>query len=456
MIVQKSTSMPFSWRWALLGVACLLTLGYAIKRDIRFDKEYPGDLRNRITGARLVKDGRSPYFYKWKKGDGLRYYDPSNFDTWHPANMTSTPVLYRLLTPLIELPQSQISKWWLMIEYLMLGSITLFAFFLAKTTGQKQVVLLISLLFLMTNAWKQHVLFGQTYLCIPFFAMCFLASWQKNKNPAWAFAAGVAAVCLVLVRLNMLLFFIPFLFVVRKYSRQWLMLFLTPLLLLAGWTLCSQHERSLWQDYFTMLKEAANINQNQNLPLQHNEPDPHYPLWEGIDVAKTDELIRTEPVRTYSENGNFFVLYKNVFHRTLSTHSLGILSFLVTGALVLLYYFRCYTPGKLDTVHMTIFGFCLGMLVDLFSPIYRHQYYTVQWIFPLLIAATIFSGRLKVFYLLLLAGLLLNCIHIPFIKMGNTIGEYLILAVLLAISLDPGGQKDRELAPVSVSDKLPA
>src|ERR1700755_3219804 len=109
-------------RWLLLVLAVLLVLGYAIHRDIHYEKAYAGDLRNRVVGARMVKDGRSPYFYKWREGDGLRYYDPQNFDTWKPSHMTSTPVLYRLLSPLVEMPQAAISKWWLGVQYLLLFS----------------------------------------------------------------------------------------------------------------------------------------------------------------------------------------------------------------------------------------------------------------------------------------------------------------------------------------------
>jgi len=100
---------------------------------------------------------------------------------------------------------------------------------------------------------------------------------------------------------------------------------------------------------------------------------------------------------------------------------------------------------------MAIFGFCLYMIADLFSPIYRHQYYTVQWIFPLLLAAVNWSPQRKRWYGVLLIGLLLSIIHLPFVKMGNTIGEYLILLALLAISLLPGTPGKENLQPASLS-----
>ena len=36
--------------------------------DIHYTKEYPGDLRNRIVGARIIADGHSPIFTNGRKG----------------------------------------------------------------------------------------------------------------------------------------------------------------------------------------------------------------------------------------------------------------------------------------------------------------------------------------------------------------------------------------------------
>jgi hypothetical protein len=425
-------------RWLVLIASTVLVLVYTVNRDICFERAYTGDLRNRVTGSRMIKDGRSPYFYKWKTGDGLRYYDPGNFDSVRPSNMTSTPFLYRLLSPIVEMPQSKISEWWLAIEYLMLAGLTLFAFFQAQTTLQKQLVLLVFLLVLLTNGWKEHVAHGQTYLCVPFFAMLFLAFREINGHSARAMLAGAAAACLILIRFNTILFFVPFLFMTRRHNRTWLAWFCIPMVLFACWTLTSPHERSLWQDYFNNVKEATKINQNLHPALLHNTPDPLFPLWEGIDTAEALRYTKAAPAKIYSENGNFFVLFTHIFHRDLSVTTLGLLSLLLIVTLVLLFYFRRRPPGRQDMPKAAIFGSCLFMIADLFSPIYRHQYYTVQWILPLMLAASAFSFRARGWYALLLAGLLLNCIHLPFIKMENTIGEYLFLLVLLALVLTSG------------------
>ena len=111
----------------ILILFSLLTTGsvcWCIYRDIQIEKEYTGDLRNRIVGARLQKDGHPPYFYKWKNTENLRYYDPQNFDALKVSNITATPFFHQLLYPLADLEQRTISKIWLSVEYLMLFIMT--------------------------------------------------------------------------------------------------------------------------------------------------------------------------------------------------------------------------------------------------------------------------------------------------------------------------------------------
>ncbi|MDO6434497.1 hypothetical protein Q4E93_28050 [Flavitalea sp. BT771] len=423
----------------IFAVCCgLAVLIFSVLRDIHYDKEFPGDLRNRIVGARMIEDGHSPYFYKWRKGDGLRYYDPTNFDTVKPSACTSTPFIHHLLRPLADQPQAKISQYWLVLEYLILTAMTLFAFYHATTRGQKWAVLAIALLFLLTNAWKCQVSHGQTYLLIPAFATVLFACLRRRENIGWALLGGLAAACMMLIRPYAVLFFLPLLLHLRTFPRKWLLAFLIPGLLLTGWIITSRWEYSLWQDYARMLQEHLKIAQDLPHDIQYNEPDPHYPHWEGIDQAITRDAMAHTLSKVYSENGNIFVLYRLLLHRKLPVAALAVLSLGTILTLTTLFYRRNCTPRPgstaSDLTRMAIFGFCLYMIADLFSPIYRHQYYTVQWIFPLLLAGSIWSPRWRTWYIAMAAGLLLSIIHLPFLKMANTVGEYMILLALLAIS----------------------
>jgi len=422
--------------WVLLLLGGLLVLQEIIPRDIRYIKEYPADLRNRIVGARMIEDGRSPYFYHWKNGDGLRYYDPQAFDTNEPSISTSTPFLHHLLTPIANLPQARILNIWLVIQYLLLTVMTVLAFRIARTVEQQQAVLLLVLIFLLTNAWKSLTWEGQTYLLIPFFALVAYIFTRPPRAIGRSVAAGAAAACLVLLRPNTLVFFLPFLFLLKRFPFSWKAAFLIPGLLLGGWVLLSPRENGLWRDYARMVQEQIKVHQDLPRTIPHNDPDPHFKVWEGVDMPAANSASEAEPVKVYSENGNFFVLFRNVFHRKLPVAVLEGICIAVIAVLLGLYALqRPWQEWELSRV--AIFAYCLYMVTDLFSPVYRHQHYEVQWLTPLLIAAATYRKQKKVWYGLLLVALLLGCIHLPFMKMENTIGEYLILAVLLGISLLP-------------------
>ena len=118
--------------------------------------------------------------------------------------------------------------------------------------------------------------------------------------------------------------------------------------------------------------------------------------------------------------------------------SVGMMKFIAGFTIIVFLSLYFFTRRKYDTLslpNIALLAFCLYMISDFSSPIWRHQYYTVQWLFPLLVAATVYKPANKWLYGGLLFGLLLNIINTDYIKMEHTIGEYLIFGILLYMSL---------------------
>ena len=414
-------------KWIILGGCGLLVLWYTLTRDIRYTGEYMGDLRNRVVGARIIEDGGSPYFYKWKPGDPVRYYDPQAFDVYYPSINTSTPFLHRLLIPLADMPEAKIMRVWMVVLYLLFIWMVVYVFWLARGDTARLMVAVVALLFLLTNAWALHAKYGQTYLLIPALAMLVFALRR------WPLAAGTAAAVLVMVRPNAVLFVLPFLFI-RGLNWRWVL----PGVVLLGCVLLSVRERGLWADYNAMLREQVKIHQDLGPPTRPAVINPGYINWEGLDMDTVRARIGRDPVHINSENGNVFVLYRELFGRRMPVVVLGVMGIAailtVIGRLAVVR----RRHGNFEPEQLAIVGFCLYMISDLVSPIYRHAYYGVQWIMPLLIAASFYRGRNRRVYGFLLGCLLLNVVHLPFLRMGNTVGEYGFLAGLLAIGLGFG------------------
>jgi len=437
----------------------LAALWFALTRDIRYSREYMGDLRNRVVGARLIDDGYSPYFYKYAPGDPVRYYDPQAFDPYFVSICTSTPFLHRLLIPLARLPFATIMRVWAVVLYLLYFGMTAYAFSLARAPKARVGVAVTAVLLLLTNAWELHTRYGQTYLLVPALAMLFTAIIRKPCFRGQGPLSGLVAVLLVLVRPNAVLFLLPFgWWAMYERRRPWKIAFLVPAIVALAWVLLVPRERRLWSDYRVMLSQQVKIHQGLGPKRRPAWTDPGIGDWEGVNMDTVRARIGRDPVHIYSENGNVFVLYQKIAGRRMPLGVLGGLGlFSIAAVLGILVRQRrpafaranasaeatalktaLKTAGdaecrNTDPTRLAVLGFCLYMISDLFSPIYRHAYYGVQWFMPLLLAAAMYDGQQRRVYLGLLVCLLLNIVHLPFIPMANTIGEYGFLIGLLAI-----------------------
>jgi len=437
-------------RWLLILIPGILILAWSLRRDIHYARTFPVDARNRVVGARLVRDGRMPYFYKWRPGDGFRYYDPFNFDEYSVSNISSSPFFLHLLSPIAELPQTTFDVVWLCLEYALLAAMTLLGFFCAGTTAQRQWVIGLSFLFLLTNAWKDHISGGQTYLWIPALAMGFFVAIRKPGSRVLALTAGVCAAVLVLIRPNTILFFVPFLFLARRYSRSWWIVFMLPPLLLAGWTLGSRRERSLWVEYIGMIRETVAQQQDLSPSRAHNAPNPHFINWEGVDIPTGWFEVRPGIEKVYSENANGFVLVDHLFNVRLPPVDWEMAAFVLIAAFCGVFFFLHRPFSSMPVSQLAIFAFCVYMISDFCSPVYRHQYYTVQWLFPLLLAAASWDRGRRRWLLAMAAGLVILSVHFPFLKMQNTIAEFAIMAILLGFSLFTRGEQPPKASPASL------
>lgn len=430
------------WIVTLVAVLCL---GWTVYRDVQIEKIYPSDLRNRVVASRLQKDGKLPYFYKWKPEDGIRYYDPQNFDTLKVSTSTASPFFHELMYPIVELEQRTISRLWVFIQYVLLVIMAGVSIRLAKAKLQKASVIALGTAFLFTEAWINLIAPGQNYLFIPFFALLFYYFLQKKDSLLFAFLAGISAVSLVLIRPNTVLFFVPFLLLVNKYTMRFIIVFFVPVILVLGYIIGSPFQRALWKDYAEGVSEQLKIHlENGEAARQINGKDPGFVKWEGWDMEEVAAEEARTRYRNYSENGNFFVLVKNSLGIRLSPSVLAISSLSLIVVFLLLYYLN-YRKTDFAIYNVAILGFCLYMIADLFSPIYRHQYYTVQWFFPLFLAAAGIEKRYLKIYMILIAGIILNIINTPFIKMEHTIGEYLILGALLLLAFVYKGTNNLKL-----------
>jgi len=424
----------------LLAFCCLLiALCVQFKKSLFLEGFETGDLRNRVVGARMQKDGLSPYFFEWSIKDSARYYDKNNMYGVGVSNMTASPFFHTLLYPIADINQRSFSYIWLGLEYVFILLTGLLGYLLAKNIAQKIAVLGAFTLFLFTTAWEMHIAMGQIYILIPLLTIIiYYCLTRRNKLPA-AFMAGLASIVLVLIRPNSVIFFIPLLFLAASYNRKYLLTFIIPILLLPAVYFSFENNRTYWKDYAKAIKATIKVHQTSPVVAKKlagaNAPKQLVRNYEGWDFAQIEQQTKDIKPDLHSENGNVYIIYYHLFKRMLPLAWLNLLSLLSVGTLLTFFFLYRKKFNLLTLPNAALFGYCLYMVVDLFSPVCRHQYYTVEWLFPILLAASLYKPANKWLYAGLLLGLLLNVINTSFIKMEHTIGEYLLLLVLLVLCL---------------------
>ena len=404
---------------ALFSVLLLVAFTNSVLRDIRTNNCHPGDLRNRVVGARLQKDGKDPYFYKWQPADGVRYYEPSNFDIFKASRMTASPFFHTLLYPLTDIPYKDLTSLWLLLSYMALFVISWIAACFTRNNIERWCVVVLAVALTYTEAWTDLVISKQQYLVIPFMVALFFFSLRKKPGSIWWFAvAGILSAALILIRPNTVVLFLPFLALIMRYKPAAVRAFLISFLLLIGFSSFTQS--ALWKSYYENISEQVKIHQGLGPATQDNYPYPDYQLWEGWDWNVSNTLF--EEFKTYSEHGNFFIIAYNLFHIKLTPLQM------TTGAMatiiLLAIFFFVLAKEKNSFIPLLLLGSSFYMITDFFSPVYRYQYYTVQWFFLLFLAILIYERRYRYIYLLLLSGLILNLVNSPYIKMEHTLGEY--------------------------------
>lgn len=418
----------------LNGVFLIALLSHSIYRDINLEKQYTVDLRNRVVGARLQKDRKLPYNYYFQPVDGLRYFDIQNFnyDSSGASNATASPFFHQLLFPICDLQQVTISKIWLWLQYFLLACMIFMISALSRDIKEKLLVLNLGIIFTSTEAWKSLIKCGQLYLVVSFLICCIICGLVSNKKSGIVLA-GICAVAFVLIRPFGIIAFIPILMLYKKYL-LFLAVAFSALIIYFLFVVNDPYEKSLYQNYAGRMKMHVLFHQNAltNPPGIPNASMLSIRKFEGIDFEEVDRQINDHPIKVYSENGNIFILYYYITHKKISIKWLFLLSACVILLLTVLFYFHLKKYPSQE-IQILLFGFTMYMIVELLSPVTRHQYNTVQW-FPLILTGfLVLPGWINRISLLLLAGMVLNIVNFPWLPMRHTLGEFCWLTGMILL-----------------------
>jgi hypothetical protein len=417
-------------------LACVFVFGIKYSAHIQSITGM-GDLRSRVVGARHIKDGQSPYYHSWYPGDSLRYFSGSFVDTPRVkekelANLTASPFMLRCMTVFADADEYKID-WGFFITFHLFFVISIVLALFYTPAKKRLLCLLLFVPFIITDGWIYHFYVVQHYIPYGFLFTIISILLFKNKQVA----AGVLFAILFLLRLNTLLFAIPFLLLGFHY-RKFLLTSFSGVVIYAVFVLFNPFEKKLWLDYFSSLKIHQAEQMVENVPaIQGNFYTlPLLPRnFEGTDYLKLDSLMRKENFSINKESSNFKNAYQAATGHYPSIITLQLLLLASIAIILLWYIFQIRKKGReyVPTYKLVITGLLFYFLSNFFSTVAIVPYHLPQW-WATAVVYAIYAERIpKLSILLFLAGILLNNHFAPDFRGRHLLAEMLLLASALII-----------------------
>ena len=397
-----------------------------------------GDMRGRVVGARLVKDGKLPYFYIWYPGDPLKYFFNQMVDTPRTppttvSALTASPAFLQAIGPVAFQPEYKIDWGFFIVFHLFF----LISIALALKYAEKQYrsyVLLIMVPIILTDGWMGNFVTVQYYMLFGFLLLIISLLLLKKKE----ILAGLLLTVLILLRPNALVFTFPFVALGFRYYK----FISTTVIGVALYAICmlmNPFQKSVWQEYFKSLKahQAIHMSDTYEVPKNRIEALPFLPRsFEGVDYYKLDSLQKVHPISVWPEASSFKSAYAAVVHHKPPALLLLALLCVSAGVIwlwILLRYKREEANANI-TFKLILAGMLFYFLSNFFSSITTSIYQFPQW-WAVAAIFGIFYGRIpKGAYALLLLGIILNLYLLPGFKGKHFLSEiYMLTATAWAI-----------------------
>ncbi len=356
------------------------------------------DYRNRVTGVRLLSDGKDPYHTKWNPGDPAQFCDPYENPALPITKTTVTPAMLVTGLPWASLPYPKSQVLWLLAQWGMLAGLWFLWFtWPGHTPASRWWWSLMVVGFTYTLAWRHHVDRGQAYLLWTLGLSVWLRLGMAKPAKTTGWLAGLLAGLLVCLRPPLFLVIAPFVFLRRRNQ----CLAATAGLLL-GMGAPILMKPTVWQDYGKAMDTWSAVYRS------HSEPRPgpraFPPVVEGMPI---DHLANYQVAR-FADSSIFRLFYAWRWNAVPAAAALGLLGIMFS---LWLWWSRGAGDAK----------FLLGLaawsfFADAFLPAYRYPYADVMILNTLALFPLIHRKAHWLHWLALaaiLTGISLYCIPQP-------------------------------------------
>jgi hypothetical protein len=443
---------------AFIVILTLLILAFGTWRAALIQSQTGfGDMRGRVVGARLVKDGKLPYYYIWYPGDPLKYFFNQMVDTPRAAPtvvsaLTASPAFLQAIGPVAFYPEYKID-WgaFILFHLFFLISIALALKYAPKQ--YRPYVLLIMVPMILTDGWLGNFVTVQYYMLFGFLLLLIALLLLRKKE----IIAGLLLAMLILLRPNTLVFALPFVALGFRYFKFLSSAFIG-VAVYAVCTLFSPFQKSVWQQYFQSLKahQAIHMSDSYEIP-KHRIPALQFlpNPFEGVDYYKLDSLQQAHPIYVYPEASSFKSAYNSVLHHkpaAILLIGLLLISFGGVWGWLLLKYRKEEITDNNTMYKLLLAGMLFYFLSSFFSSITTSSYQFPQWWAVAAIFGIFYQRIPKGAYMLFLVGLVLNCYFLPGFRGKHFSSEICLLIATCWAVIAPAVSMDRSIDSTAFSN----
>lgn len=374
------------------------------------------DLRNRITGARILKHYQytSPYFYKWKQGENEQLLDPYDSPDIKVNRTTVTPFTLQLIQPFCDYSFQSITVGWYMAETIVLLLILLLMLKDVISPLNRFLCIAIALTIIgCSQSWLLHNINGQVYIFYALLLTLLYRSCQYNNHWA-AILNGLLLSVLILMRPVMIVFALPFL-LQRKWRPLLYVALFAAVYFMMQWYVGSIW---IWKEY----GDAMNVWAVQQFNLQ---PVKDYLDIHPIAKLEGSSAVQYSPYQWLTENSSL----AGFVYRFLGSELSSAVLMLIALFLSAVFAFSIRNKlSKFDGSRLFVFAFLLYFIAEISLPAVRNIYNSIQWVFPLLIIFSQSYIQKKSIVLLIIGGLLSLGLF-KFLPFDLTLAELIFAAI---------------------------
>jgi hypothetical protein len=360
------------------------------------------------------KSSVSPYFHKWQSSEGDYYLDPYDTPDLIMNRNTVTPFVLQIMQSFSHIKYEALTVRWSIAEIIILFLIALIFILSINSWPDRLYVFAISFgLIGCSQAWMLHNLAGQIYIYFALFlSVLFLIS--KKNNFYSNIITGILLAAFVLIRPNLIIFIIPFIFQFRP-----LVLGSFIVAVVVYFTAMNANKVLwLWEDYFS----AMNLWYHE---LCKQDLTRTYLQIFNIDKLEGLNHISRSASLDLLEDTSIVGLVCRIVALKLNKAYLFLIGFTSIFLIISFYYKRI---KSFDLKKIFILAFIFYFLSELSIPAIRNSYNAVQWVFPLILISD-FVKNSFIAKILMLCGFVFAVGFLKFMPYDLFISEIIFLTI---------------------------